>query len=131
MATTNKMTKASAFSIALELVNQSTHPDKVAVAEKITKEIENLGKKNSNSGKPTKAQQANAVLAQSLAEFMSDQPDRLFTISEISKECPAVLGANPQKIRPLLSNLIQQKLVERTEGKGGKPLFQFVGEVED
>ena len=131
MATTNKMTKASAFSIALELVNQSTHPDKVLVAEKIAKEIENLGKKNSNSGKPTKAQQENAVLAQNLAEFMADQPDRLFSITELSKECPAVLGANPQKIRPLLTALIKSGQVERTEGKGGKPLFRFIGEVED
>lgn len=133
MATTNttKMTKASAFSIALELVNQSAHPDKVAVAEKIAKEIENLGKKNSNSGKPTKAQQENALIAQDMAEWMADQPDRLFSITELSKECPAVLGFNPQKIRPMLTGLIKSGQVERTEGKGGKPMFQFVGEVED
>lgn len=130
MATT-KMTKASAFSIALELVNQSAHPDKVAVAEKIAKEIENLGKKNSNSGKPTKAQQENALIAQGMAEWMADQPNRLFSITELSKECPAVLGFNPQKIRPMLTGLIKSGQVERTEGKGGKPMFQFVGEIED
>ena len=41
------------------------------------------------------------------------------------------MGFNPQKIRPMLTNLIKANQVERSEGKGGKPLFRFVGEVED
>ena len=107
-------------------------PEAEEAKAKIVKEIENISKKSSKaSGTPTKAQQANAVLADSVAEFMAEQPNRLFTIAEISKECPAVLGATPQKIRPLLTTLIQQKQVERSEGKGGKPMFQFIGEVED
>ena len=129
MATTKKMTKAQAFAIALEVLNASNHPEKDEAIAKVQTEIDNISKKSSkSSGKPTKAQEANAVLAQSVAEFMADQPDRLFTISEISKECPAVMGATPQKIRPLLTALIKEQKVERTEGKGGKPLFQFVGE---
>lgn len=137
MATTNttpkapKFTKAMAYTLAIEVLSHSDHPDAPKAIEKLNTEIANLAKKSSGSGKPTKAQEANAILADKVAEFMADQPERLFTIAEISKECPAVLGATPQKIRPLLSNLIQQKQVERTEGKGGKPLFQFVGEVED
>ena len=125
--TEKKMTKATAFAIALELVNQSAHPDKVEVAAKISKEIEQLSKKSSGSGKPTKAQEANAVLAQEMLDWM--EADHAYTISEISKECPAVLGATPQKIRPLLTSLIKTNAVERTEGKGGKPLFTKV--VED
>ena len=74
--------------------------------------------------------QANAVLAEEVAEFMANQPNRLFSISELSKECPAVAGATPQKIRPLLTTLISQKQVERTEEKG-KPMFKFIGEVEE
>ena len=132
MATTTKMTKATAFAIALELVENSALENKAEVAAKISKEIENIQKKNgSTSGKPTKAQQENALIAQDMADWMADQPDRLFSITELSKECPAVLGFNPQKIRPMLTNLIKASQVERTEGKGGKPLFRFVGEVED
>ena len=125
--TEKKMTKATAFTIALELVNQSDLPNKAEVAEKISKEIENLSKKNSGSGKPTKAQEANNVMAQEMLDWM--EADHPYTISELSKECPAVMGATPQKIRPLLTGLIKANAVERTEGKGGKPIFTKV--VED
>jgi hypothetical protein len=134
MATTNttpKFTKAQAFAIALEALNQFSHPQVEEAKAKIVKEIENISKKSSKtSGTPTKAQQANAVLAEGVAEFMAEQPNRLFTISELSKECPAILGATPQKIRPLLTTLIAQKQVERTEEKG-KPMFKFIGEGEE
>ena len=98
-----------------------------AERKKISKEIENLSKKNSGSGKPTKAQEANNVMAQEMLDWM--EADHPYTISELSKECPAVLGATPQKIRPLLTGLIKANAVERTEGKGGKPIFTKV--VED
>ena len=134
MATTNttpKFTKAQAFAIALEALNQFSHPQAEEAKAKIVKEIENISKKSSKaSGTPTKAQQANAVLADGMAEFMAEQPNRLFTIGELSKECPAVLGATPQKIRPLLTTLISQKRVNRTEEKG-KPMFQYIGEGEE
>ena len=134
MATTNttpKFTKAQAFAIALEALNQFSHPQAEEAKAKISKEIENLTKKSAKaSGTLTKAQQANAVLADGIADFMADQPNRLFTIGELSKECPAVLGATPQKIRPLLTTLISQERVKRIEEKG-KPMFQYIGEVED
>ena len=41
--TTNKMTNKTAFSIALELVNQSNHPEKAEVAAKIAKALEKQG----------------------------------------------------------------------------------------
>ncbi|MBQ7908341.1 MAG: hypothetical protein IJ311_02445 [Elusimicrobiaceae bacterium] len=127
MEKTTKMTKATAFAIALELVENSTLENKEEVAAKISKEIEQLSKKSAGSGKLTKAQEANAVLAEEMLNWM--EPGHPYTITELSKNCPAVLGANPQKIRPLLSGLIQSKVVERTEGKGGKPIFTKV--VED
>ena len=52
---------------------------------------------------------------------------RSYSISELSKNCPAVLGATPQKIRPLLTGLIKSNAVVRTEEKG-KPLFTKVDE---
>ena len=127
MATT-KMTKATAFAIALELVNQSAHPEKDEVSAKLAKEIENLSKKSAGSGKPTKTQLANMALAEGIADWMT--PGVAYSISDISKHCPAVLGETPQKIRPLLTTLIQQKVVERTEVKG-KPMFTRYAEEED
>ena len=123
MATT-KMTNKTALEIALALVSESAHPEKEAVAEKLTKQIASLEKKSAKtSTEPTKAQKANAVLAQQMYEWMEE--DVPYTISQLSKECPAVLGANPQKIRPLLSGLIESKAVVRTEEKG-KPIFTKV-----
>ena len=127
MATT-KMTNKVAFEMAITALSASDLANKDDAIAKIAKAIEQLDKKSSKaSTEPTKAQKANAVLAEGIAEFMAEQPDRLFTISELSKECPAVMGATPQKIRPLLTSLIGQKRVERTEEKG-RPLFQFVGD---
>ena len=123
MATT-KMTNKTALEIALALVSESAHPEKEAVAEKLTKQIASLEKKSAKtSTEPTKAQKANAILAQQMYEWMEE--DVPYTISQLSKECPAVLGANPQKIRPLLSGLIESKAVIRTEEKG-KPIFTKV-----
>ena len=130
MATTKNMTKAVAFALAIEALNASNLENRDEAVAKIAKEIENLSKKNSKSGAPTKAQIENAELARGIVEFMSAQPNRLFSIAELSKECPAVMGKTPQKIRPLLSALIKENLVERTEEKG-KPMFQFVGEIDE
>jgi hypothetical protein len=126
MATT-KMTNKTALEIALGMIMESTHPDKDAVAEKLTKQIASLEKKSAKtSGEPTKAQKANMALADQIAEWM--EPNKAYSIAEISKNCPAVLGATPQKIRPLLTLLIADKVVERSEEKG-KPMFTKV--VED
>lgn len=125
--TTAKMTKAVAFGIALEVMEQSTHPQKSEVIEKIAKEIENLGKKSAGNGKLTKAQEANLATANAMAEWM--EPGHAYSITDLSKSCPAVLGLNPQKIRPMLSGLIKANVVERSEVKG-KPVFTKIAEVE-
>ena len=121
-----KMTKVNALTIALALVEDSTHAEKDAVAEKIRKEIENLAKKSTKaSGEPTKVQKANIALADQMWDWM--EADHAYSIGELSKECPAVLGATPQKIRPLLTGLMKKGVVVRTEEKG-KPLFTKVDE---
>ena len=125
MATTkNALTKAKAFAIALEVLETSNHPNKSEVMEKIAKEIENLGKKNGTS-KPTKAQEANAVMATEMLEWM--EVGHPYSITDLSKSCPAVLGLNSQKIRPLMTGLIKSNAVERTEEKG-KAYFIRLGE---
>ena len=125
--TTTKITNKSALEIALAMVLESAHPDKGVVAEKLTKQIASLEKKSAKiSGEPTKAQKANMALADQIADWM--EPSKAYSIAEISKNCPAVLGATPQKIRPLLTLLIADKVVERSEDKG-KPMFTKV--VED
>lgn len=126
MAKNKEMTKVSALTIALELVENSTHAEKEAVANKIRKEIENLSKKSAKaSGELTKTQKDNLVLAGQMLDWM--ESNHAYSIGELSKNCPAVLGATPQKIRPLLTGLIKSNAVVRTEEKG-KPLFTKVDE---
>lgn len=126
MAKNKEMTKVSALTIALELVENSTHAEKEAVANKIRKEIENLSKKSAKaSGELTKTQKDNLVLSGQMLDWM--ESNHAYSIGELSRNCPAVLGANPQKIRPLLSGLMKSGAVIRTEEKG-KPLFTKVDE---
>ena len=125
--TTTKITNKSALEIALAMVQASAHPDKDVVAEKLQKQIASLEKKSAKtSGEPTKAQKENMALADQIADWM--ESGKAYSIAEISKTCPVVLGATPQKIRPLLTLLIADKVVERSEDKG-KPMFTKV--VED
>lgn len=126
MAKNKEMTKVNALTIALELVEQSAHAEKEAVANKIRKEIENLSKKSAKASEElTKTQKDNLVLAGQMLDWM--ESNHAYSISELSKNCPAVLGATPQKIRPLLTGLIKSNAVVRTEEKG-KPLFTKVDE---
>ena len=125
MATT-KMTNKTALETAISILSADNAHDEVVA--KLQKMLESLEKKSSKaSGEPTKAQKANLALAEQMLEWMEE--DTPYTISELSKNCPAVLGATPQKIRPLLTGLISAKAVVRTEEKG-KPIFTKVA-VED
>ena len=125
MATT-KMTNKTALETAISILSaDNTHDEVVA---KLQKMLESLEKKSAKtSSEPTKAQKANLALAEQMLDWM--EVDTPYTISELSKNCPAVLGATPQKIRPLLTGLISAKAVVRTEEKG-KPIFTKVA-VED
>ena len=125
MATT-KMTNKTALETAISILSADNAHDEVVA--KLQKMLESLEKKSSKtSSEPTKAQKANLALAEQMLEWMEE--DTPYTISELSKNCPAVLGATPQKIRPLLTGLISAKAVIRTEEKG-KPIFTKVA-VED
>ena len=87
MATNEKkMTKVSAFTIAMELVKNSAHPEKDAVVEKIAKEIENLSKKSAGNGKPTAKQTANMGLGELVVEFLRDHADTAYTVTELMKQ---------------------------------------------
>ena len=123
--TEKKMTNKTALEIAISVLSADNAHDEVVA--KLQKMLESVEKKSAKtSTEPTKAQKANMILADQIAEFM--EPGKEYSISELSKTCPAVLGATPQKIRPLLTMLIQSKVVERNEVKG-KPMFTKV--VED
>ena len=134
MATTNttpKFTKATAFSIALELVNQSNHPDKALVAEKLSKELENLSKKKSGSGKLTAKQTANLGLGEALVEFLRENPNQMFTIGELMKSVPGLPEDVSNQKMTSLFRLDSVKPYYRREMVKGKAYFQYTEPTEE
>ncbi len=133
MEKTTKMTKASAFSIALALVEQSNHPDKVAVAEKIAKEIENISKKSAGSGKPTAKQTANLGLGELVVAHLRANPNQMFTVTELMKSVEGLPAEiTNQKLTAILRLESVKPFLSRTMDKG-KAYFKYAqpAEVED
>ena len=111
MANTKKMTKAQMF--AQIKANHNLSADEIAF---IDHELELLAKKNSAEKKPTAQQTANASIADAIVEMLHADPDRMFSITEIIKECPACADLTNQRVSAIVRGLIGTS-VERIEEK--------------
>lgn len=81
----------------------------------IDHEIELLTKKNSGEKKPTATQVANEALKVAIYEGMQD--NRLYTVTEVIKEIPAVAGLTNQKVSPLMNQMVESGLLTKTVEK--------------
>lgn len=80
----------------------------------IQHELELLAKKNSGEKKPTATQVANEALKTAMVDGM--EANRLYTVTEMIKEIPALAGLTNQKVSPLANQLVDEgKLVKTTE----------------
>ena len=111
MANTKEMSYVVAVSNAIEgKLDEAT-------IDKLTKLKASLEKRSaSKSGKPTKAQLANAELAEKIVEAM--EPAVEYTIADIRGLVPELAKANSQKIAPLMKRLAEAGKVVKTEVKG-------------
>jgi hypothetical protein len=126
------MTKVSAFTIALELINQSNHPQKAEAAEKVAKEIEQLSKKKSgNSAKQTAKQTANAELGEKVVSFLSANPNQMFTIGELMKNVPGMPEDISSQKMTSLFRLDNVRPFFRRDTVKGKSYFQYFEAVEE
>lgn len=133
MEKTNKMTNKTALEIALALVEQSAHPEREAVMEKLTKQIASLDKKNTKSGKPTAKQVANMGLGELVVSFLREHSDEKFTVTELMKQVPGLPAEiTNQKLTGIFRLESVKPFFERTMDKG-KAYFQYkeVEAVED
>lgn len=106
-----KMTKIEMFS---QILTHLTDADEIAF---IQHEIELTAKKNANrSNKPTKAQIANATLADEIYNAMKD--GQSYRISEIKALVPALADANPQKVSAIVTKMRKEIRVSREMVKG-------------
>ena len=112
-----KMTKKEMF---VQILNN--HNLKADEIDFINHEIELLEKRNSKGGdkKPTAKQLENADLKTVILDFLADNPDDKFTITDIWKKIP-VLAENPemsnQRISAIVRQLVLENLVVRDEIK--------------
>ena len=108
-----RMTKAQMF--AQLKANYPLTEDEVKF---IDHELELLAKKNSAEKKPTAKQTANEVIKQSILDTMTADPNRLFTITELTKEVPNLPeDVTPNKISALVRQLKDAGQVVRIEEK--------------
>lgn len=81
----------------------------------IQHEIELLEKKNSGEKKPTATQVANEALKVAIVEAV--EPNRLYTVTEMIKEIPALAGLTNQKVSPLANQLVEEGKLIKTVDK--------------
>lgn len=130
MEKTTRITKAMRFEDIKALLNGQpvTYGTSIEDAvDFIDHEVGLLAKKNSGENKkPTKTQEENESYKALILEFLATLPDDNIgaTCTEIIKGVTEFEGFNPQKISPLVRQLMAADKVTKTEAKG-KALFRL------
>lgn len=99
------------------------------VLEKLEKMHDSLNRKSASASgnrKPTAKQMANAEYKKNIVAFMGNEPNRIFTASEIQRECPNLpQDISNQKTSALLNQMVNAGNLEKFKEKG-KTFFKFV-----
>jgi hypothetical protein len=107
-----KPTKRDHFNALLAIPAVAENADLVAFIEH---EVELLDKKNSAERKPTPKQTENVGIKNAIVEWMeSDTP---YLSADVVKGCPACEGLSAQRVSALLSQLVADGTLIRTEDK--------------
>lgn len=113
--TEKKMTKRDYFNSLLEI---GAVKENEGLVKFIEHELELLAKKNaSGTGKMTAVQVANEGIKAEILECMANEPNRLFTISEMQKAFPCCAEMSNQRVSALVRQLVADGKVERLEEK--------------
>ena len=97
---TKKMTKKDMFTAMLNKYAFTTEE-----VEFIKHQIELLDKKSTGERKLTATQVANEGLKADILSFMAENSARIFTVSELIKEVPALAELSNQKVSALMTQL--------------------------
>ena len=113
--TNKKMTKRDYFNTLLGIAEVRANPELVKF---IDHELELLAKKNaSGENKMTASQKANEGIKSEILECMANDPNRLFTITEMIKEFECCKDLSLPKVTALVTQLKNEGKVERLEEK--------------
>lgn len=122
--TEKKITKREKFEMLAKIEAVAKNP---MLVEFIEHELELLAKKSaSGTGKLTATQKENENVKSAILEEMSNEPNRLFSVSEMIKLFPACNELSLPKVTALVTQLAKADLVERIEEKR-KAYFRYKG----
>ena len=114
------MTKKISYVVALDTVLTGAE-----ITDEVRERLEalkaSLEKRNTRKAGPTKAQKANAELAEKI--FAAMEPEVVYTTPEIGALIPELEGASSQKISALVRKLVQSERVTSAKVKG-KAVYQ-------
>ena len=115
------MTKKISYVVALDTVLTGAE-----ITDEVRERLEalkaSLEKRNARKAGPTKAQKANAELAEKI--FAAMEPEVVYTTPEIGALIPELEGASSQKISALVRKLVQSERVTSAKVKG-KAVYQM------
>ena len=112
MTNSTKMTNRIALTIAIEAIGDG-NPE---ATEKLNKMIAQLDKKNAAPKKLTAQQTKNEGMKSDILDFLSDNPDSGYTVSDLLKSVPALDGDSNQHASALMRALVLDgKVVKYTE----------------
>ena len=112
MANTKKLTKRDHYNTLLDLAEVKSNPKLV---EFIEHELELLDRKNSTDKKPTAQQTANEAIKVAILDNMAEGVK--YTITDLIKSVPECADLTNQRVSALVRQLVDDKVVVRTEDK--------------
>lgn len=110
-----RMTKAQKFQILADLPAVKADP---MLSEFIAHEMELLAKKNTADKKPTAQQEANAGIKDAVLALMQENPNQLYTVSDLLKAVPNLPDTmTNQRMSAIVRQMVDAGQVKRTEDK--------------
>lgn len=103
-----KITNKTALQYAIDTIGDS-NPE---VTEKLKNMVTQLEKKNASPKKLTAQQERNETLKTAIMEFLGENPDNGYTVSDLLKQMPELSGDSNQHISALMRALRLEGLVE-------------------
>ena len=105
----SKMTNRQALTFAIDFIGDAN----AEVVAKLAKMVEQLDKKNASPKKMTAQQERNEGLKGEILDFLADNADTGYTVSDLLKAIPSLEGDSNQHASALLRQLV-------LDGKVGK-----------
>ena len=118
-----KMTNRKALTYAIDHLTDAP----AEVIAKLTKMVEQLDKKNASPKKLTAQQVKNEELKEVIVDFLADNADTGFTVSDLLKAIAELEGDSNQHVSALMRQLVEAGKVEKYSEKR-RTYFRIVAE---